>query len=173
MLQKHQGDVDVCKFILSAIGNLCIVSNNRQRLGVIGVCECVVAAALTHLDDRDTATAAALCVSKLCEHISVLLQSAALSTSYKSYMASMNSQTSSDNVTNTMVISNRVSMFEAGCCEMIVTAMTFHGTETQAATILCDAIFNFASCNDVCNAEREALGKLGACMSNLIFATQL
>ncbi len=35
-MQKHGSDVSVCKFVLSALGNLCIIDNNKQRLGAIG-----------------------------------------------------------------------------------------------------------------------------------------
>ena len=52
---------------------------------------------------------------------------------------------------------------------MVVTALTYHGTEARAAGIICDAISTLASCHEVCHAERQALGQLGACQDTLTY----
>lgn len=51
-----------------------------------------------------------------------------------------------------------------------MSALTFHGTDRQAAAVICDAISTLASCNDICKAEREAFGQLGAC-KNCVLAS--
>ena len=65
----HQADLAVSKFIISAMGNLCIIDNNRERLGTLGACESIVSSAKMHMLDLDTAKAASLAMGKLCEHI--------------------------------------------------------------------------------------------------------
>lgn len=52
-----------------AIGNLCSVAFNKERLGNLGVCEAVVQVARLHYEDSDTARACAATIWKLCETI--------------------------------------------------------------------------------------------------------
>jgi Na+-transporting NADH:ubiquinone oxidoreductase subunit NqrB len=48
VMQVHHSDRAVSKFLVSAMGNLCIIENNRERLGALGACERIVASALQH-----------------------------------------------------------------------------------------------------------------------------
>lgn len=79
----------MCRYILSAMGNLCIIENNKQRLGAVGACEAVVRAARLHLEDRSCATAAALCMNRLSEQLALLVRTSSLATSYSSYSAAV------------------------------------------------------------------------------------
>lgn len=68
-LQTHQDNVAVCKYIITAMGNLCVVENNKERLGSAGACELVTSSLRTHLDDIETVKAAGLTIGRLCELI--------------------------------------------------------------------------------------------------------
>jgi hypothetical protein len=74
-LTEHHSDVAVGKFIISAMGNLCIIENNKQRLGSLGACELIVQTMSEHINDLETAKAAGLAIGKLCENISRSMES--------------------------------------------------------------------------------------------------
>jgi hypothetical protein len=68
-LKTHCMDAGVIKFVITAIGNLCIVEYNNERLGSVGVCELLVEVAEAHMMDVDVVKATALTMGKLCEVI--------------------------------------------------------------------------------------------------------
>ena len=138
-------DVSCCKFIISAIGNVCAEENNKLRLGSLGAPALVLEALKQHMSDLDTAKAVGLTVRKLCEYSETsagnLRDGPIVSIASRSDTPVVNELSSPPAPTET----NRVTFFRLGVCEMMVDTLTKHLSDLALFQIMCRSIAIFCT----------------------------
>ena len=158
-LVLHLEDEKVAKFVVAAIGQLCIIEHNKERLGSLGVCETVVQAANKHVADLETAQSCADTIGKLCEGFSKASTGTSASISNRKEYANLSAEVLSTSSHFEAGRLNRAILFCCGACEFLVSALEHHLAFADAAYCICKAI-SLVSQKEPCYQERERLGQL-------------
>ena len=166
-LIKHHDNQNVVKFVVSAIGNLCIVEHNRSRFGVIGICDKVVSTSTLHYRDRETAKACVTAIWKLCENSNKRSTSSSDLTNTKSNdtpaiitMIDKNELLGNPNFVCGNL--NRAALFFSGVCEVVSKILKTHMADpsTAQATLHCISVLAYGTHSWM---EREKFGDLDSC----------
>ena len=176
-LKRHRQNVDVVRFILTAIGSLCILESNKERLATFDICEDAIDIVNMHIADLETIKSGILLIGKLCEETCVTADNADVSHSFYEDQNEHNpykigtpsTQNGSLVISNSKkkipainLVTNRQSLFEAGCCNIINKSLKIHWKDADLVRIACRAISIIAGEFD-CDREREEFGRLDVC----------